>query len=100
MIKAVPPWQAPVVTVTRVTDPEELAELNEIRRKSDINTAAFERFAPDIYRNLRDKFVCVAGGQLFSGDTVQEVLTASETAFPDDNATVFRYVPKHKMARI
>ena len=100
MIKAVPGSQAPIVTMTRITDPEQLAELNEIRRKSEINIAAFERFAPDIYRNMRDKFVCVAGGQLFSGDTVQEVLAASEAAFPDDNATVFRYIPKHKMARI
>src|SRR5438552_4371499 len=100
MIKAVPPWQAPIVTVTRITDPEELAELNEIRRKGDINSEAFERFAPEIYRNMRDKFVCVAGGQLFSGDTADEVLAASHAAFPDDNATVFRYVPKQKLVRI
>jgi hypothetical protein len=101
VIKAAPtPWQAPIVVVNEVTDPDELAKMAILWKKIDINSEAFERFAPDIYKNHRDKFVCVAGGQLFIADTSKEVLGAAKAAFPNDNGRIIRYIPKEKLARI
>ena len=100
MIRATAPWPVPTVTIYKLPDPQEIAEMAELKRKGDINHAAFEKLIPEIDKNCRDKFDCVAGGQLFVADSSEEVLAMSTAAFPDDNAFVFHYIPKYKLPRI
>jgi hypothetical protein len=101
MIKArATPWQASMVISYLETDPAERAAAERLNDQIAGNAARFEELADHIYRNLRDKFVCVSGGQLYSADTPEEVLAAATTAFPDDRGRIIRYVPRDKLARV
>jgi hypothetical protein len=44
--------------------------------------------------------MCIAGEELFIGDTAQEAVAAAMAAHPDDNGRFFRYIPKKNLPSI
>jgi hypothetical protein len=83
-----------------VTDPEELARARAQDERFERNWAWFTARATEIYRAHRGKCYCVAGEELFVGDTPQEVLAMATAAHPADDGRFTGYIPKEKMARI
>jgi hypothetical protein len=83
-----------------VTDPEELARARIQDARFERNLAWFTARAEEIYRTHRGKCYCVAGQELFVGDTPEEVLAMSHSAHPEDNGRFTGYVPKKRMARV
>lgn len=88
------------ITMTFVTDPEEIARANASRAQFDRNSAWLQARVPEIYNQHRGKCVCVAGEELFVADTPEEVMAKANAAHPDDDGVLFRYIPLRKTARI
>jgi hypothetical protein len=91
--------QFPVV-MEEVTDPEELAKARAQRERFDRNAAWLQAHANEIYRRHRGKFFCIAGEELFLGDTVEEAVAQAIAAHPEDDGRFVRYIPREKVARI
>ncbi len=83
-----------------VKDPAELERARIQDERFKRNLAWFDAHAVEIYAKHRGKCLCVAGQQLFVGDTAEEVLALSAAAHPEDNGRFTRYIPKERMARI
>lgn len=92
--------QQPSIIMEEVTDPEELARSQAWRARADRNAAWLQAHAAEIYPHYRGKFVCIAGEELFVGDTASEVLALARAAHPKDDAFFLRYIPRDKVARI
>lgn len=88
------------ITIEHVTNPVELAKFSARQAQLDRNWAWFEQHAPDIYRMHRGKCLCVAGAELFVGDTPEEATALAAAAHPDDEGWFTRYIPKERLARI
>ena len=58
-----------------------------------------ESHAAEVYAH-RGKFICVAGQQLFVGDTAEEVLAQAQAAHPEDGGRFTRYIPVNRADRI
>lgn len=100
MIKSrIPEESLPEVTMTEVTDPVELAQARARRERFDRNMAWLEANAKEVYSH-RGKMYCIAGQQLFVGDTVADVVGRAKAAHPDDDGLFTGYVPKTRAARI
>lgn len=83
-----------------VTDAVELAKFSVRQAQMDRNWAWFEKHAEEIYRAHRGKFLCIAGAELFVGDTSEEVMALAAAAHPEDDGRFTRYIPKERLARI
>lgn len=68
-------------------------------KRFERNRAWLEAHASEVYRH-RGKFICIAGQQLFVGDTVQEVLAQARAAHPEDDGRFTQYIPKETGPRI
>jgi hypothetical protein len=82
----------------QVTDPAELAKFAARQAQLERNWTWFEQHAPEIYRAHRGKCLCVAGAELFVGDTPEEVIASATAAHPDDEGRFTRYIPKGRFA--
>jgi hypothetical protein len=94
MIRQVPP-----VTITEITDPDEVARARARRAKFDRNVAWLEAHAAEAYSH-RGKYICIAGEELFVGDTAREVRTKARAAHPDDEGMFTRFIPLSRAPRI
>ena len=93
------PAQEPTITMTEVTDPEEIAQARAQWERYDRNWAWLEAHAKEVYTH-RGKFICIAGQELFVADTVEEVLAWARAAHPEDNGRFTLYIPETRAARI
>jgi hypothetical protein len=78
----------------------ELAKAQRQREQFDRNSAWLQSHISEIYAKHRDHYICIAGQELFVGDTVQDVIAQARTAHPDDEGWFTRYIPKEKMPRV
>ena len=69
------------------------------RERFERNWAWLEAHAEEVYRH-RDKVICVAGQELFVGNTSEEALAMAQAAYPADDGRVTRIIPKERGARI
>ena len=88
------------ITIEEVTDPKELAEALRLREQFDANSAWLQSHIPSIYSKHRGKFICVAGEELFVGDSAAEVIAQATKAHPEDQGWFTRYIPLKKVAGV
>lgn len=86
------------ITMEEVTDPEELARAQDERFQR--NWDWFQAHAPSIFAAHRDKFICIAGQELFVADTPTEAWARAKAAHPDDDGRFIHYIYPDKRARI
>jgi hypothetical protein len=87
------------ITMELVTDPVENAKANALAEQYDRNWAWLEAHASEVYSH-RGKMICIAGQELFVGDTVEEVLAWAKANHPEDKGRLTRYIPKERGPRI
>jgi len=83
-----------------VNDAEELAEAGKRREQFDRNCQWLQQHVSEVYRQHRGQFICIAGGELFVADTVEDAVGQALAAHPNDQGWFTRYIPKQKVARI
>ena len=88
------------ILMEEVTDPGELqkARVQDVRFAR--NWAWFEAHAAEIYSTHRGKCTCVAGEELFVGDTPEEALAKAIVAHPNDDGRFTRLIPQERLARV
>lgn len=89
----------PPVTMEQVTDPVENARLAAEFAQFKRNCDWLEAHASEVYSH-RGKHVCIAGQELFVGDTVEDVLSRAKAAHPDDKGLFTRIIPTGRGPRI
>jgi hypothetical protein len=89
----------PKITITEEKDPVEIARARASAARFEKNWAWLEANAKEVYSH-RGKVICVAGQELFVGDSAAEVLARARTAHPDDDGLFTRYIPESKAPRI
>lgn len=90
----------PTIVMKEVTDEKELAEARARREKFDRNAAWLHNHAAEVYPKYRGKFICIAGEQLFVGESPQEAIKKAKKSHPEDDGWFVHYIPKQKLARI
>jgi hypothetical protein len=93
-------WPVTPVVAFIESSPPDAARAAEQLVRAERNTTWFEAHAADIYRTHRDRFICVAGQELFVAETPEAVLAAAQTKHPDDDGRIIRYIPAEKLVRI
>jgi hypothetical protein len=88
------------LVMEEVTDPDDIARARAQRERFDRNSAFLEAHAREVYTRHRGKCVCVAGEGLFVADTPEEAIALAKAAYPEDDGSFIRYIPKEKLARI
>lgn len=88
------------IEVEEVTDPAELARARKLDEQADANSAWLQGHIADVYTKHRGKFICVAGQELFVGETVKEAVAQATAAHPDDEGCLMRYILMEKVPRI
>jgi len=88
------------IEMQQTTDAEDLAEAHRQREQFDRNSAWLQAHVSEIYAKHRGKCICIAGQQLFVGDTANDAIAQATAAHPDDKGWFTRYIPKEKAARI
>ena len=91
--------QHPII-MEEVTDPEEVAKARARRAQFDRNSEWLQTQVAEIYAKHRGKVICIAGQELFIGDTVEEAIDQARAAHPEDEGMFTRYIPKEKAIRI
>jgi hypothetical protein len=90
---ALPP---PPVVMEVSTDPEAYAKSRARRERFDRNAAWFNEHAVETYKHHAGKFVCVAGEEIFVGDTAAEAIARARASHPEDDGPVTVLVPREK----
>jgi hypothetical protein len=80
--------------------PEEAAAARRQWEQFGRNSAWLQSHILEIGEKYRGKCICVAGQQLFVGDTAPEAIALAAAAHPDDRGLFTQYIPKQKAARI
>lgn len=88
------------VLMGEISDREEVARAQAQQERFDRNAAWLQAHAAEIYSRHRGRCICVAGQELFVGDTPEEVLALAKAAHPEDDGRFLHYIPKEKAARI
>ena len=86
--------------VLEITSPVDTGNEETQRRQFDRNSAWLQANAAEIYSKYRGKCICIAGEELFVGDTAREALVKATHAHPEDTGRFVHYIPKDKVARI
>lgn len=87
------------VSIEVVDDPTVAAEMARRKDLFERNWAWLEANATEVYSH-RGKFICIAGQELFVGDSVEEVLHAAQAAHHDDDGRFTRYIPSQRGPRV
>jgi hypothetical protein len=87
------------ITVVEETDAVEIARAQSRRARFERNWSWLEDHASEVYSH-RGKIICIAGQELFVGDSTQEVLARAKAAHPEDDGLFTRIIPKERGARI
>ena len=94
-----PAEQIPIV-MEELTDSSELANARAQNERFERNSAWLQAHIQEIYSNHRGKCICIAGEELFVGDTPEMVLAQAKASHPDDDGRLLRYIPKERIERI
>jgi hypothetical protein len=89
----------PQIKMWEETDPIENAKSRAQLAQFDKNWDWLEANAAEVFRH-RGKHICIAGQQLFVGDSAAEVLAQARAAHPEDQGPFMKYIPLTKAARI
>ena len=81
------------------TDPTENAAGQRRDEMFKRNWQWLEAHATEVYSH-RGKIICIAGQELFVGDTVEDVVARAKAAHPDDEGMFTRIIPRERGARI
>ena len=98
MIKKAVANQSPIVMEIE-TDPKLCAEVAARHARCERNWRWLQANATEAYAH-RGKHICIAGQELFVGDSAEEVLRAAEAAHPEDDGRFTLYIPVAKLPRI
>jgi hypothetical protein len=91
----------PTITMEVVTDPAEVAAAKALRERYRRNSDWFQAHLEEIAAAHNHKYVCVAGEELFVGDTLEAVLAQARAACSEDEGAFYvRYVRTEKVWRI
>ena len=88
------------IEMEEVHDAHELASAQRQREQFDRNSAWLQAHISEIYAKHRGKCICIAGQQLFVGDTTKAAIAQATAAHPEDEGWFTRYIPKDKVASI
>ena len=80
--------------------PEEAAASREQCQQFDRNRKWLQEHILEIGKMHRGKTICVAGEELFVGDTAGEAITQAKNAHPEDRGYFTRFIRKERYARI
>ena len=86
-------------TIREETDPVENAKARARIAQFDKNWDWVEEHAAEVFSH-RDKYIVVAGQQLFVGDDLLELLARAKAAHPEDDGPFCKYIPKERAVRI
>jgi len=92
--------ELPEITMEEVTDPIQLAQARRQREQFDRNSAWLQANIPLVYSQHRGKHICIAGGELFVGDTAADAMARAIQAHPDDAGRFTRYIPLRKLPAV
>jgi hypothetical protein len=92
--------EQPTITIEEVTDPIQIAEARRQREQFDRNSAWLQANIPLVYSQHRGKHICVAGEELFVGETVADAIAQATQAHPNDSGRFTRYIPLKKVAAV
>jgi len=87
------------IAMEEENDPVVWAEAAARHGKFARNWAWLESNAAEVYSH-RGKFICIAGQELFVGDSVDEVLRAAAAMHPEDDGRFTRFIPLENIPRI
>ena len=65
----------------------------------DKNLGSLQAHGSEVYSH-RGKIICIAGQEMFVGDTVEDVLARAKAAHPNDGGMFTQIIPKERGARI
>jgi len=91
MIKVLP---SPLMAIREMTDPADLARAQAHPEEFDRNWIWLKAHATEIYTRHRGKYVVVAAGQKFIGETANEAWSRAAEAGIDDKGSFIMQVPK------
>ena len=80
--------------------PEEAAAARRRWEQFGRNSAWAHEHLSTVADNFRGKAICIAGQELFAGDTTREAVAQATAAHPDDKGWFTLYIPKEKAVRI
>ena len=86
-------------TIEYETDPAKNAEARIQMEQFNRNLKWLEDHASEVYSH-RGKIICIAGQEMFVGDTVEDVLARAKAAHPNDGGMFTQIIPKERGARI
>jgi len=89
-----------VVEFEDLDSPEEAAAAREQGEQFDRNSTWLQSHILEIGGNCRGKCICIAGQQLFVGDTAREAISQATAAHPEDRGWFTRYIPRERVVRI
>jgi hypothetical protein len=87
------------IVIEEEQDPAALRAAQAQRERFEWNWAWLEAHADEVYCH-RGKVICVAGQELFVGNTTEEVLAKSRAAHPEDDGRVTRIIPRERGDRV
>jgi len=90
----------PVLVLEEVQDPEALRRARAQRARFDRNAAWLRRHASEVYVRHRGKCICVAGEDLFVGDTPAEARALARSEHPEDDGMFVQYIPCENVPRV
>jgi Leucine-rich repeat (LRR) protein len=89
-----------VLELENSDSPEEIAAAFRQREQFDRNSAWLQAHILEIGEFFRGKIICIAGKELFVGDTTREAVAKATAAHPDDKGWFTQYIYKEKATRI
>jgi hypothetical protein len=82
------------------SDPEASAKARARREQFVRNSAWLQAHAAEVYSRHRGKVICIAGQELFVGDTAEQAIADARAAHDENAGRFTRIVPKEKGIRI
>ena len=88
------------IHIEEITDPHELARARARRERFDRNAAWLQVHSQEVYSQQRGRCICIAGEQLFVGDSPKAAIALAAAAHPDDDGRFVLYIPRERMPRV
>jgi hypothetical protein len=88
------------LVMEEVADAKALALARAQDERFQKNWVWFEANAAEIYRSFRGKCLCIAGQELFVGNTPEEAVALAAAAHPEDDGRFTRYISLERAFRV
>jgi hypothetical protein len=79
---------------------EEIVDARKHWEQFDRNSAWLQEHILEIGETCRGKVICIAGQELFVGETTREAVDKATAAHPEDKGWFTQYIYKEKATRI